>query len=155
MCSGRADGHRDVVCLIAALQQLRQDNRQLAVVNSGARTREIERSVEPDCAGEAAKLPLHMVKGLIFGRPRWCFFAGDQEHARAKDHTESVRGDAADIHHDFNRFVRLEHVERRVAFTRRCAKLVRKSRCQILEQLPDIVRELARFTRGNEGELLH
>src|SRR5687767_2172785 len=103
--------------LVAAVHELRQHDRQLAILDRRTRARDVERAVEAYGAGEAAELAFDQMKGLILARARRCLLADDEQHPCAEEDAQRSAGNTADVDHDFNRFIRLENVERRMALS--------------------------------------
>src|SRR5687768_1987884 len=104
--------------LIATVDQLRQHDGQLAVVDGRLCCPDVEGSAQPDGAREAAELALDQVKGMVLSRARRRLLSGDQQHPGPKEHAEGSGGNAAHIDDHLDRLVCFEYVKRRMTLSR-------------------------------------
>ena len=141
--------------LSATIRTFGKDDRQFAIADDGPALLEIERTVDADPARETAELALDHMKRLGRGRDRRRFLTCNQDHTRSKHHAKGCLWYARHVHHDFDGFIGLEHIERRTAFAGRGALLGGERFCKLVEDGADVVRQLADFSGRDERELRH
>ncbi len=134
---------------------LGQHDRQLAGGDSRAAGRDVECALQTHGTCETAELTLHEVERLVVTCGRRRLLPGHNQHVVSEEDSKRLRRDAADVDDNFNSPFRLDDVERRMAFTRRCTMLPGKTRRKVVEQAPDVIGELRSLGGGNEGELRH
>ena len=127
---------------------LRQNDRELTISNRRLSGVHIERTAHAYGACETAELALDEMKRLRFFRQRRRLLSGNQHDARAEEHAQGCDGDSGNIHHDLDRRIGFEDVERGMTFTCVRPLLGRKRGVEFFEDLADVTSEFADFNSG-------
>src|SRR5688572_11211860 len=89
------------------------------------------------------------------GRRRtWRFLPGNHEGVAAKQDANALRGNACEVHDDFDAVLGLDDIERRMALAGIDAMFGRQRRVEVGEELPEVAGEVARLSRGNDKRKL-
>src|SRR5262245_26236593 len=119
------------------IDELRQDDGELAIADRRPPLRDVERSGEPDCARKAPELTLDHVVFAVLARWRRLLADHDQDLVTEQDAHGGARN-ARRIHQDLDGSVRLQDVDRRPALTGERALALRERGLELLEQPPDV-----------------
>ena len=143
------------MCLTSPFGQLREDDRQFAMLDCRPCTLDVKRSVHAHDARESTEFTLDEVVALFMAALYGRFLPGDDDDTCPVEHTNRLGRNATDVDDDFQGVTGFANIERWVALARICPLLVLEVGGQVVEQCADVLGQLAGFARWQEGKLRH
>ena len=136
-------------------RSLGQHHGQFAGAQRGAGAVHIKRAVDPHHSREPAEIALHQVVGQRVGRRVGHFLARDHYYALAEQHPQRRGRHAGRVHHELDGLVGFEDVYEGAAGARDCTGAAVAPLGQFIEELANIVGQVAPFALLDEGKLGH